>query len=190
MSKRRSTGPPHKSQSYGSGGRVDNQIIRATIHGASTLVSSAGGVIAVAIPMDPATVAGNDFTDFSGTYDEFRVIGTTIHLVSQIPNTTVSANNIAAIAFDNDSSAAPTSFTNVRQYNNSFVFSAVMTHDHGQARMYTWWRPTAGSETTINWVDVNATSAGSIQLYVDTLTASTTYFSYAVELYVEFRGRR
>jgi hypothetical protein len=189
-SKRRSAGPPRQPTAYGVGGKIDNQIVRQTIHGAANLTSSGAGVIAVAIVLDPATIGNTDFSDFSGTYDEFRVTGASIHLISSLPNSTTLANNIAAIAFDNDSSSAPSSFSNVRQYNNSHVFSVVMTHDHGIPRTYTWWRPTAGSETTINWIDVNSTSPGSIQLYVDNLTFSTLYLTYAVELFVEFRGRR
>ena len=180
----------HRPSVYGSRGTSDNQVLRATVHGATTLSSTAAGIIAVAIPLDPGSLTGNDFNDFTSTYDEFRVLGATINIISMLPNTVLQNNNIAAIAFDNDSSANPGSFTAVRQYNNSHVFSAIMTHNKGDPLSFTWWRPTSGGGATINWIDVAGTAPGSIQLYVDNLSLSTLYFAYAVELYIELRGRR
>ncbi len=142
--------------------------------------------------MDPNALTGTDWADFTAVYDEFRVLGAHISLYSSFPNSTTASNNVAVIAFDNDSATAAGSFTAVRQFNNSKTFSALMTHNAGKGFEATWWRPTIGLETPIPWIDINSSSSslGSILLYADGLNNSTTYLVYVIDLYVELRGRR
>ncbi len=172
----------------------DNKIIRQTIHGFGSLASSAGGVIAAAIPLDPSALANSDWADFNSTYDEFRVIGCRLSLVSQGPAAAPAtlANSVLALAFDNDSSVNPASFTTVQQYGTVQYRSVLMQHNQGLPMTLEWWRPTAGKETTIAWIDFGSASGslGSIQVYATGLTASTTYLTYTVDLYCEMRGRR
>jgi hypothetical protein len=142
--------------------------------------------------MDPNVLATTDFSDFASTYDEFRVLGCRIHILSAAPNSTTLLNGIAAVAFDNDTSVTPSSFSVVRQFSTSYVLSLINSEGNGKPMTYTWWRPERGAETNIPWIDV-ATSSGSIGgilIYADGITASSTYIITATELFCEFRGRR
>ncbi len=185
-------GPSHQPSAYGAGLSSDNRIQSHTIHGYGTLSSDGAGKLAAAISMDPSALASTDWADFSSTFDEFRVTGCRIRLASLLQNSITSVNNLMFVAFDNDSATAPTSYTQVQQYSTAVPLCSIFQHNAGKLFRKSWWRPTAGSETTIPWVDVATPSgsAGSIIFYSDTLTISTGYLVYAVELFVELRGRR
>jgi hypothetical protein len=191
MSKRSSSSFPHAPSAYGSGPQ-DNKIIRGTVHGYSSLGSTAGGVIDAFITMDPGSISNTDFADFSVTYDEFRVIGCQLSLFSAGPNSTTNNSGIVGFAFDNDTASVPGSLGVVQQYGTYVPVSAVMVHDQGKPLQLRFWRPTAGPKTDVPWVDIAnpSGSLGSIRLYSSGLSASTTYLYYAIELYMEFRGRR
>jgi hypothetical protein len=178
----------HNPRSFGDHVAADNRITRFTCHNESSLTSSAGGTILAAISMDPSASA--DFAEFAAVYDEFRVLGAQLNLVAYQPNSTTINGGIVAIAYDNDSSAAPTAFTNVRQYGTSSVFSAILKHDQGKPYTVTYWRPTTGVAPL--WIDcaVPAGSLGSIQIAVSGLTINTQYWLYAIDYFIEFRGRR
>ncbi len=175
-----------KPQAYGSGGTQDKTLVRLTCHGASTITSSAGGVINTYFSMDPSTQS--DWSDFSSTFDEFRVIGCSI-IMAPVQFGVAVSGGLMAVAFDNDSAGNPGSFSAVQQYANSKYYSVV---NSTQPVKFTWWRPQKGGETAITWDDVAnpSTSLGSLVFYASGLSASTIYVSVATELYIEFRGRR
>ncbi len=189
MSRKNKTSFSHDPNTYGRGAN-SNTIIRATVNGAQSYTSTAGGTLSIAVPLDPSALTTTDWADFSSTYDEFRVIGVEINLICRLPNVT-SANNIAVMAFDNDSTPAPT-FALVNSYGNSRIFSTIIIHDEGRPLTQRWWRPTAGAHTEILWRDVAnpSTSTGAIMLYADGLQASTAYWDVAYKFFTEFRGRR
>jgi hypothetical protein len=179
-------------RTYGSNLHSDNRIVRATIHGASTLSSNGAGILANAISMDPSALTGTDWADFSSTYDEFRVIGCEINIVSLFQNSVTAANNLLVVAYDNDSSTVPGSYSAALQYSTSNVTSVIFQHSGGAVKNYSWWRPTSGSETTIPWIDVAAPSGsvGAILLYAESVNLSAAYLAVSVKLFLEFRGRR
>ncbi len=181
----------HKYATYGTGSQ-DNRIVRATIHGISQLSSNAIGTLATAISMDPNTFASTDWADFSAAYDEFRVIGVEIEMVSLLQNSVTASNNVLITFYDNDSTTTASSYTQALQYGTSKTSSAIFQHSGGKTLKYTFWRPTAGSETNIPWIDVAASSgsAGSIGVYAESLNNSTAYIGYTVRCFCEFRGRR
>jgi len=185
----RNSGFVHNPGSYGRNNNGNN-IVRSTVNGAQSYISTAGGTLSIAVPLDPSTLTTTDWADFSATYDEFRVIGVEINLICRLPNVT-SANNIAVMAFDNDSTPAPT-FALVNSYGNSRIFSSIIVHEEGKPLTHRWWRPTAGARTEILWRDVAnpSTSTGSIMFYADGLQASTAYWDVAYKFFCEFRGRR
>jgi hypothetical protein len=182
----------HNPRTYGAGLRSDNRIIRATVNGAATISSNGAGIINSVISMDPSALTGTDWADFSSTYDEFRVLGGEIELVSQFQNSITASNNLLVIGYDNDSTAAQTSYTGALQYSTSNVTSAIFQHSGGATKRYTWWRPTSGGETAVLWTDVAAPSGspGGMYLYAESLNLSAAYLAVAVKLFVEFRGRR
>ncbi len=175
--------------SYGTGRKQDNTFVRATIHGSGTLTTSAGGVINTAVTMDPSSYTGTDWADFSSTYDEFRVVGIRITLAPIQFGVAVNGG-LLALAFDNDSSSAPGSFTAVQQYSTSQYYCIV--NNTAKPVQFDWWRPTRGAETTQLWYDVAnpSGSLGSVVFYASGLSASTSYTSIAIEAFLEFRGRR
>jgi hypothetical protein len=185
----RKTGISKNPKHYGAGERQDNTLLAATIHGVGSNASSAGGIITGSVTMDPSAISGTDWADFSSTYDEFRVLGVKVHFVNAQPNNTI-INQLVCIAFDNDTTSNPASFSAVQQYSTSSYFPAQWSTDKVITRTY--WRPTRGVDTTIPWIDVAnpSGSLGSVQFYSQGLTVSTAYLSLAIELYVEFRGRR
>lgn len=177
-----------KPSSFGAGGSQDKTLVRATVHGSGNFTSSAGGVIAQAISLDPSALGSTDWADFSSTYDEFRVLGARI-IFAPVQFGVAVNGGIAAIAFDNDSGTAPASLTEVQQYSTCRYFQV---NGFTKVVTFTWWRPNKGKETTIIWDDVAnpSTSIGSIRMYSSLLSANTQYLHYAVELFCEFRGRR
>ncbi len=178
---------------YGAETSRDNRIIKTTIHGVGSITTTAGGAIANVFKLDPNSLASSEFSsDFASAYDQFRVMGCRLRLVPVLPNSTTALNNMLVAAFDNDDVTALTSYSNGLQFSSSIATTAVFTSTNGYTFTRTWWRPTSGTDTPIDWIDCNSpsNSLGSIKLYADTLTASTTYLTYEVELYCEFRGRR
>lgn len=177
-----------KPTSFGSSVSQDRTLLKATVHGDIGITTSAGGVISQAVTLDPSAIANTDWADFSSTYDEFRVLGVRLTFAS-IPIGVAINNALVAIAFDNDSAAAPGSLSVVRQYSTSKLFQAIVT---SKTHVFTFWRPTKGMETTIPWVDVATASGslGSIQIYGSGMASSTQYFGVALDYFVEFRGRR
>ena len=172
--------------------QVDNRIVPAIIHGFTTISSSAGGVVNSSISMDPSSVSNTDWADFSGVYDEFRVLGVRLRLMSTSPNTTSANEGLVVVCFDNDSSGALSTFTEGQQYTTAYIVPSIFQQTNGKMATYTWYRPTAGKETAITWCDVATPSGstGAVKFYANGLTASTQYFAYTVELLCEFRGRR
>ncbi len=185
--------PSKSAKSYGLGNQ-DTTIHKFVTHAYNNITSSAGGVVDLALTMDPNGLANTDWADFSSLYDEFRVIGVRISIVSSGPNAAPAtmANYILSIAFDNDNATAPGSHSQVQQYSTSSTHSLLMTHPQGKPLVLTYWRPTAGKGTTIPWVDIATPSGstGSILLYSSALTASTFYATYVMEYFCEFRGRK
>jgi len=179
----------HPSPSaFGAGGSQDKTLVRATLHGNGTLTSSGGGVITGAFAMDPSVASGTDWADFSSTYDEFRVLG--VRLILAPVQFGVAVNGgLMGLAFDDDSATNPASLSEVQQY---ATCRYAMVNGFTKLYSFTWWRPTRGAETAVVWNDVaNPSGAlGSIRIYASGLSASTIYYSYAMEFFVEFRGRR
>jgi hypothetical protein len=178
----------HRPSAYNSSVSQDQRIDRHTVHFESSVSSSAGGAILANLSMDPSSAG--DWADFTALYDEFRVVGVRIFLVSSQTNSTSVNNGILAIAYDDDTNSAPASVTAVRQYATSTVHSTLMAHNQGAPLQLVFWRPTTGVPPL--WIDVATPSGslGSILLAATGLSASTAYLTYALDYYCEFRGRR
>lgn len=185
----RATKISKKVQTYGTDVSQDRTLVKATVHGDAALTTGVAGGINGFIALDPGAISDTDWADFSSTYDEFRVLGVRMRFTCVAPNSTL-ANAFLAVAFDNDNAANPGSFSAVRQYSTHRLMPLVWSTD--KVITMTWWRPTRGEETTIPWCDIgnSASSLGSIKLFTTGVAASTTYLNYAIDLFVEFRGRR
>lgn len=179
---------PKDPHAYGSEVQQDRTFVRATVHNTGVLTSDGSGNIFAALSLDPSAGAGTDWGDFNATYDEFRVMGVRITFTSVAPNAN-NANYLGCIAFDNDSAAVPSSVATVRQYATSSLIAPIFTTG---LQTRTYWRPSLGVETPLLWSDVAnpSGSLGSIQIAISSLSVSTQYLSYAIDMYIEFRGRR
>ncbi len=155
-----------------------------------TMTTSGAGTLGGILTMDPA--GANDWGLISNYYDEFRVIGVRISLVSLQQFSVTAKNALLCAVFDNDSTAL-LSFTTATQYANKHYIPAVFTHTNGSMWKQVYERPSSVS-SPIEWIDVGTSSGslGSFQIVsaVAALSASTDYFNYAIEWMIEARGRR
>ena len=175
---------------------ADNRIEKARLTVVSTLTTSVAGSWTTVFTMNPSS--SSEWTTFTNLYDQFRVIGVRLRLVSNQQFSVTKANDMAVFAFDNDNTTALASVDAGLQYNTSHVLSAVWTHSSTGALEkngvidLVWMRPTAGRNTAIDWIDAAtpANSLGGVKCFAQALTASTQYMTVAIEYYVEFRGRQ
>jgi hypothetical protein len=155
---------------------------KSILHKYSTLASNGSGNINSVVEVRDITNT-DDYTSFTGHYDEYRIIGGTITLCCKLDKASTSDIGIAAIAFDNDDNTAPSSIVDVFKYASSDTFNI------GSPKyVYTFTVPADNN----NWIDVTAasTQVGGIKISSTGLAVSTTYLGYVLELLVEFRGRR
>jgi len=204
MSERKSNhGKRHKSK--GKGNKLvrierqytsafqDNRIVKMRLIRTLGVSSNALGTIAQVFTMDPSN--STEWASASALYDEFRVVGSRVKIISTQQYSVTKATDMVVICYDNDDVTALTSVAQGYEFSNSHVFNAVFTHncpmkeDQDCALVYSFLRPTSGH--AIDWVDVsNPTNLlGSIKTYVTNLTVSTSYWVVAQEWFVEFRGR-
>jgi len=176
---------------------VDNtKIFRQRLIQSSTIQSTVTGVVNTVLSLNPNGTS--DWSTLATLYDEFRVVGVRLNLLSYQQFSVTSLNGIVGVAFDNDDSVTITSLNAVLEYDTAQIIPAVFSHqasgieNKDSMLRLSWSRPTSGGNTAINWVDVASpgSSLGSIKFYTSTITASTTYFQYVLEYFVEFRGRR
>jgi len=161
----------------------------------STLSSTVGGFITTTLSLNPN--AGSEWASYAALYDEFRVRGIRITLISTQQYSVTAKNGIVGVVYDNDDSVALTSLAAALEYDTAQIIPSVFQHtitkeNKTPALQLAWCRPNSGTSTNIPWYDVGTPSAspGSIKFYSDTLSVSTDYFHYVLEYFVEFRGRR
>jgi hypothetical protein len=169
----------------------DNQMIfKQRLVQTGSIATSAIGVIPQVLGMNPAGTT--EWSSLSALYDEFRVLAIRLYLIPVQQGTVTNLNGSVVIVYDNDDSTALTTIGGALEYDNAVVASAIWYQTTVKAQSVEWARPTSGGNTAVPWVDVAAPSGsnGSIKFYSSALTASTTYYSYNLEYFIEFRGRR
>lgn len=177
-----------KTISYLKTNVVDNRIYTRRIPYAVTITSDGVGRINNVLNLNP--LSAPDWASVANLYDEFRVIGVALTLVPRTTFSVTQPQNMVICAMDNDSSTVMTSFEQCAEYANRNVFPSVWS-DNSVQKM-TFARPTSGSETKIDWIDVAtpANSPGAVVLYSDALGTTVTYFKGLFEYIIEFRGTR
>jgi hypothetical protein len=173
-----------------------NTVFPSILRLAATLTSSAGGQITYTLLMNPN--GSTDWAGMSGLYDEFRVLGVRVDLVS-LQQFSVTANNaLGVVVFDNDDATALASIGAATSYGTAKFTPAIFTHEapigtnQNPCFTYEWIRPSSGPNTAISWVDVGApnNSLGSVKFYFTGLSVTTQYLGMVVTWFCEFRGRR
>ncbi len=176
---------------------VDTQARKMILSNTFVAATSGAGTLAAALLMDPSSAV--NWAEVSNYYDEFRVIGCKVKIVSLQQFSVTSLNAMVGIAFDNDDSTAPAGINTITPYADKYYFPAVWSHVSNGGKNceltldFLFNRPQTAS-SPIPWVDVAtpANSAGSIKYAsgIAALTVSTNYFNIAIEWFCEVRGRR
>jgi hypothetical protein len=154
------------------------------MHRSGTLTSSAGGTLTGTLDIGDLSLYSDFSGEFAALYDEYRIIGGRLKLYSTLgPGHTLGCS-LMAIAFDNDSATgSPASTDELIEYSTSKVLNAGRDSKY----FYTFSRP----KSMLLWRDVaSPTSDCGLKYYATTLTISTLYFKYELEVLVDFRGRR
>jgi len=140
--------------------------------------------------MDPS--GSSEWTYYAAIFDQFRVLGGNLKLVSVAANgNTTAVNGIIAFAFDNDSSAAPSNYGEVMQFAEVTDTPAVWSS--GAIKQIPFKRPLKRGTPESQQIWYNeaspSTSPGGLKFYAEGLSNSTTYCSYILEYVVEFLMR-
>jgi len=157
---------------------------KAVLHSSGLLTTNGSGNLAAAIGVANLT-SYTDYSDFTGHYDEYRVIGGRLKLYSVLGPGHTNPCSLFAIAFDNDasSSTVPTSTNSVIRYATSRV-----SNIGRDAKFYFTFETPSNMRL---WFDcASPTDQGAILYYATSLSNTTTYVKYELETIVEFRGRR
>jgi hypothetical protein len=154
------------------------------LHKSGTLSTTGAGSIAGTLNVGDISTFSDFAGEFAALYDEYRVIGGRLKLYSTLgPGHTLGCS-LMALAFDNDNATgSPASTDELIQYASSKVMNAGRDSKY----FYTFERPASMNL----WRDVASPSSDcGIKYYATTLTVSTLYFKYELEILVDFRGRR
>lgn len=170
--------------------------------------SSAGGVVALAIPLRPSDSAS--FSDLTNLYEEFRIVEVSLSLLPLANNYGISGANdgMAAVLFDPNTTGTYTSMTQFAEHESAWVGSLVsMPGGSGAGRAlppYRWRAPPPAlasnptpslSEWQIGaWTQVDiltgTPASGSFQVRCEPVAVSSNILLYMVGFIVQFRGRR
>jgi len=167
---------------------ADNRIYRRRVALVGTITSDAVSRINSVISMDPSSAP--DWASISALYDEFRVVGCRLKLVSRTQNTVTLASNAIFVIYDNDDNGVVASYASAAEYQTAHMIPALF--NNAFTYVFNFARPASGAHTALDWVDIATPtlSTGAVKFYGDTLSATTNYFTYMIEWAVEFRGVR
>lgn len=177
--------------------RAEQTIYRQRLIQVDDVTSNVVNQVQGAIDMNPTN--SSEWTTFSSLYDEFRVVGIRINLFSVQQYSVTALNSAVGFVYDNDDSAVLASIQTIAEYPTVQWVPAVFQHhlrseNQPMCQQYAWARPTSGSNTAVNWVNVGLASTttcpGSVKYFGDSVTSSTKYYRIVIERFVEFRGRR
>ena len=175
---------------------ADNRIYKERLTNNTVSVSNAvTGNINTVISMNPSGSA--EWATLAALYDEFRVMGIRIRLISKQQFSVTAINDGAVICYDNNDSTVLTGTDQGLQYNTSHLFPAVWAHapngtdNKAGILEFLSMRPTAAANTPIDWIATStpAGSLGSVKTFAPSLTAATAYWVVFIDYFVEFRGR-
>ncbi len=169
--------------------RNPNRVVRTILSVNGTISSDGSGVIAGAISLNPS--GSSEWSSWAALYDQFRVIGGVLNLVCWRALNDTGAPTIVRFAFDNDSSATPTSYGDVMQFAEVHDVSTIWTS--GAVRRIPFKRPMKKGtpQTGSIWYDEASPSStpGSIKYYGSGANASTGFLKYILDFVVEFQLR-
>jgi hypothetical protein len=165
----------------GDSNNADMRVV--TLHETSTnyVTSNVSGVLSLALPMNPSSAA--DWSNWAGAYSEYRLLGCDMEFFPQnrYSKSGVVTTPILGAVTHQTTSSAPNSYTAIMALASARKLSL---EDPWKIE----WRMTGAEEASFK--DTAAPAfIGSIYLYSDGLTVSTTYGRVFIYWLVQFRGR-
>jgi len=158
--------------------------------GENTLTTNGGGSLTAVISCAPSI--SSDWTSLTGLYDEWRLLGGRFRIfcnVQNVPYPTISSvPNV--VCFDNDdASAALGSYTNGMTYPQRMEHASIWDNSNYPTLVFQKDNSSnPGTGPLFQSTGSASTSPCSIKNYMVNATASTTYFSYFLDLIIEFRS--
>ncbi len=189
--KRRNNNKPYEATIYRDLqiARRPSRVVKTILSVNGTIASDGSGVIAGAITLNPSS--SSEWSSWATIYDQFRVIGGVLNLTCWRALNDTGAPTIVRFAFDNDSSATPTAYSDVMQFAEVHDVTTIWTS--GAVRRIPFKRPMKKGtpQTAQIWYDESSPSStpGSIKYYGSGANASTGFFKYILDYVVEFQMR-
>jgi hypothetical protein len=159
-----------------------NRTQRVVLHDAGTLTSNGSGNLAGSISL--LLTDFNDYSNFTGSFDEYRIVGGRCTIYSALGPGHTYGCSLMPLAYDHDTASfTPTSTDQLVKYGTSSQMNmgrdSKFTYLFETPKQLNLWRDCASPSTT-----------GCIGYYAANLTNSTVYAKFDMEILVEFRGRR
>lgn len=147
-----------------------------------TITTSGTSAISLAVPLSNPS-SSTDWSTLAGVWDEFRVIASSAQftpITSSAPSTTMGC--VVQAAVDRDSSAAPTSYAALANYESCIYFPV------DKVKTLTW-RMTGTNEA--NWINVNSpVTTGTFKFFGQCPALVSTIVGHLRVAYrIQFRGR-
>ncbi len=149
------------------------------------LASNGAGQIKNVLSLNPSSYTA--WSTLAPLYDEFRVVGARINLFAHQVNTVTNGSSTVVVCYDNDDDSTNlTSLGNGMDYRVNTRFGAVW--DTGLPRKLTAFVSAVAKDG--NWATCATPNAfpHSFKVYADSLSVSTSYLDWTIELIVQFRG--
>jgi len=151
----------------------------------NTLTSSAGGVMAQILDLNPST--SGDWNAVAALYDEWRLVGASIDFFCNQQNavpSTASSWPIVCVYDNDDKNTALSGLPNGLTYPQNIRFSTIWDNQRFPKLTIQRPRQTALFTTTA----LPSAYPCSFKLYAGNVTASTLYMSYTLRVVCEMRG--
>jgi len=167
-----------------------NTVYTFSLFGYSTIVSTAGSIINVAIPMDPSS-AGYNFTEWanlSALFDEVRLSSFHVQIVPYFNSTVALVNAPLAIGTNLVVSTAPGTIGAVINLADAYFLNAAMRSNKGHTHHF---RATDLAWSAVSSVTVTpyAGCPGSIQMFCTGYSAVVNAYQARVCGVYQFRAR-
>lgn len=148
------------------------------------------GVITQTLNFRPDSCS--EWASLAALYDEFRVVAVRLSLIPYQQGTVTAINGLVVLDFDNNDNGALTTIDQALESETARIIPSIWYANRGRVEQYTHARPSAGKNTEIPWQDTATPAAciGAVKMYSTILSTSVPYFTYTMEYFIQFRGRR
>jgi hypothetical protein len=163
------------------------QLITRTFSVEGVIASSGAGIINAILSMNPTGIA--DFTALAPLYDEIRFVGGRIKFFCAQQNSlTVASAPIVAVYDNDDATSALSAYATGIEYPQKVQFAGIWDNQSFPTLTFQGLNSAAAGTGQL-WVTTGApnTYPKSVKLYGTSLTASTNYLQYTLEIVFQLR---